>query len=155
MGEKKNYDVRLKDIPDINVRAERRQMTNFPQELPDLIRSVLAEIESAGGVCAGAPILLYYGEEFNQELVDVEVCWPVLDKKLANKTLPAVTAAATIHVGPYDGLNEAYQAVFDWVNSNGYKVVTPIREISCNDPQTTPPEQLVTEIIFPVTKQVS
>lgn len=146
----KNYDIRLRDIPAIQVRSRRRVLTSFPQDLPPLIRSILEEITSAGGVCAGAPIVLYYDEEFNPDKVDVEVAWPVNDDTLATGTLPAVRAAATMHVGSYDGLENAYQAVYQWINQNGYRALSPCREVSCNDPQTTPPEQLVTEIIVPV-----
>ncbi|SFR16019.1 MerR family transcriptional regulator [Desulfoscipio geothermicus] len=150
VSEKKQYDVRLRDIPAIKVRSRREVLTSFPNELPTLIRSVLEEINSRGGICSGAPIVLYYDDEFNPAQVDVEVAWPVNDDALATGTLAAVKAAVTMHVGPYDGLEGAYQAVFDWINQNGYRALTPYREVSCNDPQVTPPDQLVTEIIIPV-----
>lgn len=92
----------------------------------------------------------YHDKEFNPEKVDVEVCWPVADTALATKTLPAVRAATCMHVGPYSGLESVCGAVYAWINQNGYRAVTPMREVSFNDPQVTPPEQLVTEIIIPL-----
>lgn len=150
MNKTKSYDIRIRDIQEMQARTLRKQLTSFPQEVPTLLRSLLEEILSSGGVCAGPPVLIYYDEEFNPDKVDLEVAWPVNDSRLANKTLPAVRAATLMHVGPYDGLNSAYEALFAWVNQNGYRAAFPMREVSHNDPQTTPPEQLVTEIILPV-----
>ncbi len=43
-----------------------------------------------------------HDQEFNP--VDIEAAFPVSEPRLANATLPAVTAALTMHVGPYDDL---------------------------------------------------
>lgn len=152
LTETKNYDIRIREIPETPVRSLKKHLQEFPKEIAPMIRSVLEEIISLGGVHAGPPIILYFDEEFNPQNVNLEVAWPVLDAKLVNKTLPSVLAATCIYVGPYDGLEDAYEAVFAWVNQNGYRVEYPTREISYNDPQITPPEQLVTEIIVPVVK---
>lgn len=152
MLENKNYDIRIREIQEMPVRSIRKQLTSFPADLPPLLRSLLKEIEEAGGVCAGPPVLLYYDEEFNPAKVDVEVAWPVPDGNLVTRVLPAVRAATCMHVGPYDGLNDAYEALFAWINQNGYRALTPMREVSYNDPQVTSPEQLVTEMIIPVEK---
>ncbi|MTI81674.1 MAG: MerR family transcriptional regulator [Firmicutes bacterium] len=146
----KKYDIRIRDVQEIPVYGVRKKMSEFPKELPNLIRSLLDEIVAKGGVHAGAPIMMYYDEEFNSEIVDVEVAWPVMDTSIANKTLQPVRAVSTIHVGPYEGLCNAYEAIFNWINENKYKAVIPTREISLNDPQTTSPDQLVTEILVPV-----
>ncbi len=143
------YDVRIRDVQEIYVRSVRKQLTSF-HAIPELIRSLTDEIVSLGVECAGPTMILQYDEEFNPKEVDIEVCWPVTDASLANRTLPAIRAAACTHVGPYAGLEKAYQAIFTWINESGYKAVYPSREISRNDPQMTPPEQLVTEIMIPI-----
>ncbi len=97
LEEKKNYDIRIMDVPEILVYSARKVLSNFNQTLPDMIRGLLKEIEDAGGLCAGAPIMLYYDEEFDAEKVDVEVAWPVLDPALSNRTLPA-TACSLLHL---------------------------------------------------------
>lgn len=152
MKETPNYDIRIRDIQETSVRSVRKKITAVPENIGPLIRNVLEEINSAGGVPAGPPIMLYYDEEFNPEEMDMEAAWPVLDENLANKTLPPIQAATCMHVGPYDGLCDAYEAVFTWINQNGYQAIFPTREISYNDPQTTPPEKLVTEIIVPIAR---
>lgn len=152
MNETSKYEVTLREVPEVMVRSLRKQVEASPDTITPMLVSVLEEIISLGAVCAGPPVTLFYDEEFNAERADVEVCWPVADSALAGKTLPAVRAATCMHVGPYDGLEKAYQALFDWINKNNYRAVYPVREVSHTDPRTTPAEQLVTEIIMPVVK---
>lgn len=72
------------------------------------------------------------------------------DPAAATNKLPAVRIAGLTHVGPYDGLEDAYAAVFTWLNEHGYQGTFPTREISLNDPAVTPPEKLVTDILIPI-----
>lgn len=151
MTESRKYDIYVKEVPAVQARARRDQLKPFHEKISPLIESVLKEIAARGEMCAGPPVMLYYDEEFNPGQADVEVAWPVPPgSPLANRTLPAVRAAVCMHVGPYSGLEGAYEAVFAWVNQNGYRAVYPLREVSHTDPRTTPPDQLVTEIIIPV-----
>lgn len=150
MGETKKYDVRLRDVQETPVISARKVLTNIHQEMPQLISGLLDELTAKGGICGGAPIMLYYDEGFNPEKMDVEVCWPVVDRSFATRTLPAVRAASCTYVGPYDGLESAYESIFAWLNENGYTAQSPSREISVNDPSSTPPEQLATEILIPI-----
>lgn len=154
MNDLSKYDIRLRDVPETLVFSERQTLTHFHEELPVMMRSLLNDLAARGGVCAGAPLILYYDdftkESFNPDKVDVEVAWPVADPNFANRTLPAIRAASMTYVGPYDGLESAYGAVMAWINENGYEVDFPTREASMNDPAVTPPEQLVTDIMIPV-----
>lgn len=154
MSDTSKYDIRLQDVRETLVFSSRKVMTDFHHELPKLFRSLLDEVLGKGGVCSGAPLIVYY-DDFNQasfdpKKVDMEAAWPVADSKLANNTLPAVRVATCTYVGPYDGLEKAYGAIFTWINDNGYKAAFPTREVSLNDPAVTPPEQLVTEIQIPI-----
>ncbi|HBV95577.1 MAG: hypothetical protein JL50_09810 [Peptococcaceae bacterium BICA1-7] len=152
MSQLRYYDVRIREIQEVLVRSVRKKIEATPQNIVPLMGSVLEEIISLGGVCAGPPVLLSYDEEFSPKEADLEVCWPVADQALATGQLPPVQAATCMHTGPYDGLEKAYGAIFEWINKNGYRAVFPVREISHNDPRTTPAEQLVTEIIVPVVR---
>jgi len=154
MNDMKNYDIRLRDVPEMKVYSERKVLTDIHRDLPQLLRRLLEELDAKGGVCAGAPIMLFYDNfsdgSFDPNKVDVEVGWPVSDAALANNTLPAVRTASLTYVGPYDGLENAYAAVFTWLNQNGYQAGFPTREVSMNDPAVTQPEQLVTDILIPL-----
>lgn len=153
MNGKRQYVVNLHEKPAVPVRSRRTVMTDFPRGLPGLYQVLLGEIAAAGKAPAGPPIMLYFDAEFNPERVDLELAWPVDDPNLANETLPAVTAAVTMHIGPYEDMPHAYAAVYEWANQNGYEPVNPMREIYYNDPSSVPPEQLATEVILPVRKK--
>lgn len=154
MGETKKYDVRLRDMQETPVFSKRKVMKDVHRELPQLMLDLTEELAAKGGICAGAPMIMYYddfsAEGFNPQKVDAEAAWPVVDKSLVTSTLPAVRAASCMYVGPYDGLEQAYGAVFTWINENGYQMLFPTREIYHNDPATTPPDQLITEILIPI-----
>lgn len=152
MNENNEYPVRLREIRETPVCGLRRIVINLQQDLPPMINSLLEDITAMGGLYAGPPIVLYHDEVFKTEQADVEVAWPVLNKDLANKNLPALVAATLMHVGPYDGIASSYDAVYAWINQNGYRARAPRMEIIYNDPQNTPQEQLTIEIAIPVEK---
>ena len=142
----------IRDIPEQLVRSKRVIMTDFPRSLPRLMGNILDEIRATGKMPAGAPILIYYDEDFNPQEVDVEVAWPVDDPALANNTMPAMKLAYYLHVGPYSSLEPVYPAMMEWIFANGYRPSGAMREAYPNDPAVTPAEQLITEVMIPVEK---
>lgn len=152
MTEPRKYEVAIKEVPAVQVYSIRKALTDFPKDLTPLFLKALDELQSKGGVCAGPPITVYYDESFDAARVDAGVAWPVSDTAHANGTLAAVTAATVMHVGPYTDLEHAYEALYGWINKNGYRALTPMREINYNDPRVTPPDQLVSEVIVPIEK---
>jgi DNA-binding transcriptional MerR regulator len=150
MKSESKYAVVLRELPEVLVRCQRKAIGDFPVGLGGMFEAVYGEILQAGRAPAGPPFVLYYDEEFNPERVDVEVAFPVSDPAIATRTIPATSAATTVHVGPYDKLADAYAAVYGWANDNGYESVLPMRDVYTNDPENTPPDQLVTEVILPV-----
>ena len=66
--------------------------------------------------------------------------------------LPGGEYAVGTHRGPYSGLPEAYRWIFgQWLPTSGRQLrAAPCFEIYVNDPTTTPPEDLVTEICLPL-----
>ncbi len=60
--------------------------------------------------------------------------------------------ALTTHVGPYSGLGETYAALCGtWLPNSGREAAdTPAFEIYANDPESTEPEELVTDIYLPL-----
>jgi AraC family transcriptional regulator len=68
------------------------------------------------------------------------------------KTIPGGRYAAGTHKGPYDRLEESYLWLFtQWLPQNGHEAADgPCYEIYLNNPQTTPPEELLTAIHIPL-----
>jgi effector-binding domain-containing protein len=106
----------------------------------------------------GAPFAIYHDPEFKDADVDVEVAFPLWKEVKAtgefkSYELPGYDQVATlVYKGPYEGISESYNALGNWIEANGYQIAGPIREVYMSDPAKTKPEDYVTEIQMPVSK---
>jgi AraC family transcriptional regulator len=75
-----------------------------------------------------------------------------LSGSLAWQPLAAGRHAVFSHIGPYDTLHQTWAAVYrDWLPTSGEQLRDdPPMEVVMNNPQTTPPELLHTEIWIPL-----
>lgn len=71
---------------------------------------------------------------------------------LGVQTLPGGEYAVTTHFGPYQKLGETYAKLFgEWLPRSGREVGgTPCLEIYLNSPESTEPEELLTDIYVPL-----
>ena len=121
--------------------------------------------ENIGKLCAGmaekhlkpaGPFLaVYYDEEFNRDLSDIEVGVVVSDKEgeSIRKLDPGLCCFAS-HIGPYDDFTPCYTALAEWMEREGYLSSGPSIEIyvkSCDD--GIEPGDYVTEIYMPIKKK--
>ena len=64
--------------------------------------------------------------------------------------LPGGQVAVTVHVGPYDQMEPAYQALASWVTDHGGELAGDAWEVYFSDPSTEPdPATWRTEIVQP------
>jgi len=72
------------------------------------------------------------------------------------RKLPEMEVAYTVHHGSFSGLSPAKQAVFSWIEQNGYRLVGPVREVYLHfDPHpqvNADSPHHVTEVQLPVEK---
>jgi DNA-binding transcriptional MerR regulator/predicted transcriptional regulator YdeE/alkylated DNA nucleotide flippase Atl1 len=86
------------------------------------------------GVEPGQSMVLWYDTEYKTYNVDGAAAF-VLRHRVPDKgnmevvELPACTMATTIHHGSYDTIHEAHEALLLWIDSNGYQIVGPEREV--------------------------
>ena len=73
------------------------------------------------------------------------------EQGLGVKRLGAVQVATTMYKGPYEKMEGTYRALTEWVSENGYEINGPVEELYFNNPAR--PEELITEIRFPVSKK--
>jgi DNA-binding transcriptional MerR regulator len=109
---------------------------------------------------SGAPFVLFHDDELKEQDLDVELCFPVnlplgeripmkTDRMLTVRELePLSTAACIIHVGEYAAFPKSYEQLGCWMNTNGFELCGPIREIYLRPPGDYEPA--LTEIQFPV-----
>jgi AraC family transcriptional regulator len=86
-----------------------------------------------------------------------DACVPVDDDfapsgEIGVQTLGGGLYAVTTHHGPYDRLSETYAELCgQWLPRHGHTIrAEPCLEIYLNDPEGTPPEDLLTDIHMPI-----
>jgi effector-binding domain-containing protein len=87
--------------------------------------------------------------------LEVGIGFPV-DRDLPGKgeitsgEFPGGGYAVCLYTGPYSELGTAYDALNEWVMTNGYASTGLVYEMYLDDPATTPPKDLKTQILFKV-----
>ncbi len=119
--------------------------------------ALFAYLGDLGQPPAGIPLALYYGEDFDPNDFEMELCVPVSSLpegrgEIVAHELPGGTVVSTIHKGPYGTMEETYAFLGAWVKENGYRYTGPAREIYMNDPSQVPESELLTELQHPVAK---
>ena len=102
---------------------------------------------------AGPPFAIYYNMDMTN--LDVEIGFPVATAvegsgRVKPGKIPGGKAAVTIHVGPYEKIEEGYNSLAAFVKEMNLETESFTYEFYLNDPGAVPPEKLETEIYFPV-----
>ena len=147
--------------PTIAVRLETTQAALkdvFDTQLP----RVSAALEDTGAIMVGPPFARY--REFGPDRVDVEIGAPIAavpaglaaiaetpDGVIGASSLPAGEIAATVHEGPFDGLEATYDALAAWIAEQGRVAGMGPWEVYLTDPQRVPdPVDWLTEVVWPL-----
>ena len=127
-----------------------------PHHQPALFGRVYGEIMQylgeLGEYPAGMPFAAYHN--LDMQNLDIEVGFPVARKldgrgEIQASEFPGGRLASVMHVGPYDALTSAYNALAQWVKEQGLEPTGVSYELYY-DPPETPPQDIRTEIIFPL-----
>jgi effector-binding domain-containing protein len=151
-----SYEISVRDVPDQWIVSTRRQLgvpeiPGFIGESYDRIFGLLVRL----GMEASAPPFVIY-HHFGPDKLDAEAAVPVARKVVPTeglkvRKLHGATVAWTLHVGPYEALGQAYEALTDWIADHGRETTGPVRERYLNGPgQAIGPSDYVTEIEMPV-----
>jgi effector-binding domain-containing protein len=102
---------------------------------------------------AGAPFVAYFNMDMQN--LDMEIGFPVMQPlpgkgEVQASQIPAGKAATCLHTGPYPEIESAYKALSNWVAEKGYTPTGVAYEFYLNDPGETPPQELQTQILFPL-----
>jgi len=130
--------------------------------IPELIGKLCAHAAAKNIAMTGAPVFVCHeasaaaaAEAQKNASADVEVAIPINTKTediddIKCYEIPGGKVAKIIHRGPYDQCGTAYGQIFAWIAQNGITVTGPIREVYLNDPKTVAPEEILTEIVAPI-----
>ena len=114
---------------------------------------IMAYVSELGAAPTGAPFVAYYNMDMAD--LDIEVGFPV-DRALPSRgdlaagVLAAGDYGSCMHIGPYDQVGPAYNALTEFIQQQGRTPTGVAYEFYFNSPQETAPEQLQTLVVFPL-----
>lgn len=152
-----NYDVNVKTLPERYAACVRMTIPCYEEEgrLWEILRRETEGMQLVPDepcyCCA-----VFHDQEYKESEVDVEAQKTVKGRypdaeHVKFRTLPPVKVVTALVKGAYTQMNDAYAAIFSWMESNGYHCVGPFFNIYHVSPhETQNPEEYVTEVCFPV-----
>ncbi len=128
---------------------------NLPNTVGEAYGAIMMCLQKKGKAPAGNPFVIYYNTDM--ENLDVEIGFPVEagvqgEGNVCISQMPGGRAATAMHAGSYETLANTYEALTAFVKDKGLEPETWMWETYLNSPQDTPPDQLRTEIVFPLKK---
>ena len=132
--------------------------------ISDAFGKLYGWIGEKGHIPAGPPLGVYFNapEHVPAEELLWEICSPIAgdvapsgpdEKGLGVKRVEGAKVAATVHKGPFDQVGHTIHALEAWIAENGYEIVGHYEEAYLSEPGKTTPEELLTELRFPVKKR--
>ncbi len=88
----------------------------------------------------GKPLCLYYDSEYKEDDADFEPCIPVRKslavEGISIRELPGGRCVSLVYQGPYGeaGHHRTYERVFDYAQRQGYRLLSPSREVFLKGP---------------------
>ena len=154
-----NYSVALKTVPQRYVASVRDIIPAYNQE--GLLWKRLGEETHDRNLQMADPaysLAVFHDRDFRDGDVDVEIQVSVKGtykdtEHVVFKTVPNVEIASAVYKGSYDQITDVNLEVANWVRDNEYEFNGPMFCIYHVSPaQTQNPEELVTEVCYPVKK---
>jgi effector-binding domain-containing protein len=126
---------------------------NLPIALQQAYGAIMQYLGELGEQPSGEPFAAYYN--MDMQALDVEAGFPV-SRQLPGRgdivagLIPAGKVATCLHIGPYDQIAPAYEALNKWIADNRHQATGVMYEYYLNDPRVIPPEEPRTRIVLPL-----
>jgi AraC family transcriptional regulator len=151
-------DITVKELPAVHALVMRRRVSRdeIAAALSECLPPVFAYAQRHGLAITGPPFARYPEVGMGSLVLQagVTIAAPPSaepDDGIEAITIPATTAAVTVHKGSYERLQETYQVIEAWIRDNGLSNAGPPMETYLTDPGEYPdPETWETEITQPV-----
>ena len=150
---KQNYHVIVMNNPAQRVFAVKRNIAIKGGDIHQLITDLYAEAKLRGLHQNGPCQLAYYGDEFNEEEMEVEALLSVAENHPDTRLLPESLCVTTIHKGPLEMVHHAYAEICRYLDEHPEYQMTGVsleRYLKAED-MAASPEELETAVLFPVT----
>ena len=138
--------------PVLGIRT-RTPVSDLPQVMGKSFEAIEQLLGELGEQPAGPPFAAYFNMDIKN--LDVEIGFPVsrvLNGKgeIIASEIPGGRIASCNYTGPYSEIGPAYEALMQWVAKEGHETTGVSYEFYLNDPDQTPPRELMTQIAFPL-----
>jgi len=132
-------------------------------QIPEGFGRLYAWIERHEHKATGMPTAVYFNVPSDESASDAvwELRAPIAgdlsdappdEDGIGVRSVPAIDVITAVHKGPYDSVLPTYQALWGWIEDNGYEPCGPPMERYLNDPGKTHPAEALTEVLMPVKK---
>ena len=152
-----SYNCTIVEKPDQPVLSMRTRSAvgNLPNVLGRAYAALAQYLGELGEQPTGAPFVGYYNMDMQD--LDIEVGFPVsgtLEGKgeMQPGLIPGGKQAACLHIGPYNAVEPAYNALIEYIGQTGHEATGVAYEFYLNDPNETSELELQTQIVFPIKK---
>lgn len=150
-----SHNCTIVDKPDqavLSIRT-RTAVGNLPNVLGRAYGRLGQHFGELGESPTGAPFVGYYNMDMQD--LDIEIGFPVSRSLQAKDDIqpgqiPGGKQATCLHIGPYNTIETAYNALIAFIGQSGQEATGVAYEFYLNDPNETPAEELQTQIVFPL-----
>jgi effector-binding domain-containing protein len=150
-----NYQCELLDRsaqPTLAIRT-RTPVHDLPPVLGQAYGAILQYVAPLGIQPCGAPFVAYHNMDMQD--LDIEIGFPFAQELAGHGNIrageiPGGKAVTCLHIGPYNQVGGAYEALQKWFEDHSYIPTGVAYEFYLNDPQTTSPSELQTQVVFPL-----
>jgi effector-binding domain-containing protein len=154
-----DYEVIVKEVAPEHLASVRGtyRMAELPEVMGREFRRILDALRAEGIQPSGGVLAIYHG--WTEDTVDVElaatikgVFFPQGPRRGVNPSMvPGGKMVFTVHVGPYDRISAAYQAMQEYAGANDLKLADMMWERYLTDPAVEPDlSKHVTEVYWPL-----
>ncbi|PLR80359.1 MerR family transcriptional regulator [Bacillus canaveralius] len=151
-----NIEVQLVETQPMNILYMRQMMSSddYVAGYEKYFSRLYEKIATEELTLLGTPMTIYHSPEYNPAGNDTEFAIPIEETVKETRDLPGGLCAKSVLKGSYSELTSVYAKLREWVENEGYELVKSPYEVYVTDPnQATVPEDIVTEVYFPVEKK--
>jgi len=151
-----SIEVQLVETQPMNILYMRRMMSSedYADGYGKYFGRLYERIAAEKHTLLGMPMTIYHSPEYDPAGNDTEFAIPIEEAVKGTRDLPGGLCAKSVLKGSYPELTMIYARLREWVENEGYELVRPPYEVYVTDPnQANLPEDLVTEVYFPIKKK--
>ncbi|MFD3450358.1 MerR family transcriptional regulator [Microbacteriaceae bacterium 4G12] len=151
-----HIEVQLVETQPMNILSIRQMMNSddYAAGYGKYFSRLYERIATENLTLLGMPMTIYHSPEYNPAGNDTEFALPIEETIKGTRDLPGSLCAKSVLKGSYPELTSVYANLMEWIEKEGYELIKPPYEVYITDPnQAAVPEEIVTEVYFPVKKK--